>query len=466
MLPDAAVESDAEGRFEIRGLTAGTYYLRAEHESHSPSEPFEAALVAGQKKTGVRLELREGGVCQGIAYDPDGKPLVDGRVSLTPARTEGSENMVIVGDMPDFDAGAARTATTGADGRFEIRGVPPGRYMAQVRAARPRREGGAAFAFSSFGGPARPQAGTPVEIEAGKTTRVELRLAAKARIAGVVTEAGKAVPGAAVALRRAGEPVIMGLGGQKVVTDDAGAFEIKDIEPGEYRLVVTPAGAPVPTEKSVALVERQYLQEDVRLPTGIIMGRVTDRATGDGVEGVDIKCEPIKEKGETDAEETSTEIVSVMATSTDDDEGEMTMAFGGGTTTSVKADRDGRYELRNLPPGKYKVSVRGKGVLPIERESVEVEEGKRVDKVDFATEKGAVIVVTVDAKSEGDPFVFGEAIPENGEPVSGGGPIGKPVKFQGLKSGAYKVRLHRGAEERTADVAVGAGERKEITIRF
>jgi hypothetical protein len=81
------------------------------------------------------------------------------------------------------------------------------------------------------------------------------------------------------------------------------------------------------------------------------------------------------------------------------------MPFPGQPPTS-STDRDGRYRFEGLQPGRYRISVGKAGFAPLDGPGlpdVRLAAGERRDDVDFAIQKGAVIV--------------GHVVDEAGEPV-------------------------------------------------
>jgi hypothetical protein len=114
---------DPDGRFEVRGLNAGTWELQALARDTGPSERVRVDLPASP---GARVEkdlrLRAGRKLQGVVRDANSHYAVMGaRVAM---ETSPGEDSVLV-----------RTGTfTGPDGRFELEGLPDSPVSVAVEA--------------------------------------------------------------------------------------------------------------------------------------------------------------------------------------------------------------------------------------------------------------------------------------------------------------------------------------------
>ena len=119
---------DPDGRFEVRGLNAGTWELQALARDTGPSDRVRVDLPA---TPGARVEkdlrLRAGRKLQGVVRDANSHAAVAGaRVAM---ETSPGEDSVLV-----------RTGTfTGADGRFELEGLPDSPVSVAVEADRYNR---------------------------------------------------------------------------------------------------------------------------------------------------------------------------------------------------------------------------------------------------------------------------------------------------------------------------------------
>jgi len=209
-------ESDAGGRFVLRGLPAGKLAVSAESKRLGAfTTGARLELGAGERRTGVELVLDLAGSIEGRVTDQRGAP-VDGLV-LDFSLLRGS------------DVG---TATTDQTGRFKVGALSGGGdYVVRVRAP------SGVFTYE----PADGKRFRPIAVRDGQThvTGVELairveRLAIAGRVTGskgpvadAVVTAALAVPfGAVVASTR---------------TDVDGAFTLAELRAGAYRVTASSA---------------------------------------------------------------------------------------------------------------------------------------------------------------------------------------------------------------------------------
>ncbi len=156
----------SDGRYGFDGIRAGAYRLLVTHRMYLLSCMAPAAVRGqcdvitvdtDQRVADANTSLTPGGIIRGRVLDKDGKPLEGGLVKAE----------------VDQALQGANTATTGADGRFEITSVPPGQLLIRVDPP----AGPPAFHRTMYypGVPTRDEA-QPVTIEMGGTVEIELRL--------------------------------------------------------------------------------------------------------------------------------------------------------------------------------------------------------------------------------------------------------------------------------------------------
>lgn len=134
--------TDASGHFSFAGLPAGRFlvgagkpsYLAALYGAGRPGRPgTEVTLTVGQKKSDVALELAKGAVIAGSVVDEHGQSVVGARVRALPRRDVGDEVQL------GADAGDPTAATTDDRGMYRVFDLIPGDY---VVALQPRGLGG------------------------------------------------------------------------------------------------------------------------------------------------------------------------------------------------------------------------------------------------------------------------------------------------------------------------------------
>lgn len=207
--------SDERGEFLLEGLDEGRYHLRAEADGWAP-----ASLLAVPAGTGdVVLALRAGATISGVVTDGRTGEPVPG-FSVVVERLLGPLRRVPYRTESFFDA----------EGRYEVTGLDPREYLVSATA----------HGYS-------PSAPTQVRLDAARTeARADFTLSRGGSASGVVVDAesGEAVAGAQVSIEAAPgrndeTPVPVTA---RSVTDAAGRFEIRGLEPGRRSLVVTAEG--------------------------------------------------------------------------------------------------------------------------------------------------------------------------------------------------------------------------------
>jgi protocatechuate 3,4-dioxygenase beta subunit len=117
--------TDSDGRYAFDGIGAGAYRLLVTHRMYLLSCLAPAAMRAqcdmitvdtDQRVADANVSLTPGGVIRGRVLDKDGRPMAGAYV-----KAEVEQPLQ-----------GANSATTGADGQFEITSVPPGQLLIRV----------------------------------------------------------------------------------------------------------------------------------------------------------------------------------------------------------------------------------------------------------------------------------------------------------------------------------------------
>lgn len=115
------VRTDSEGRVRLSGLKPGTYKVRlALPEGLTTYKEEQELTVADRGCASVFYSVTDDGRVGGRVVDVEGSAVKGVRVALVEA------------DDPESERHYARDATTGEDGRYEFKGLPPGRYLLAV----------------------------------------------------------------------------------------------------------------------------------------------------------------------------------------------------------------------------------------------------------------------------------------------------------------------------------------------
>lgn len=453
--------TDADGRFTLRGLKAGEYALKAQHSLWAPSESLSLSLNDGDDRDDIELVMAEAGVLTGKTFDANGQPVSGITVKLAAKRTAGGDGMDLGGLGMAIGGGGGSAPlrdVSKSDGTYEITGIPPGDYFAELERPRTGGFGSIYFAMDTDA----PQKGTPVTIEAGQKTLQDLALSPTGRIRGRVTESGNPVANVSVGIQKTESPFPMDIASAK--TDADGNYELLDVEPGDYEVIATPVGAPVPIKKKVDVAGRQTAEINLSLPTGGISGTVKDKDSHEPLENVLVEVRKHEPAQPSNAPVAARRAVSMV----------MVGGLAGGTQTfsigsdskEIRTDAEGRYTIRYLEPGDYDVSIHGGGVTEIRKESVKVEAQKTTERIDFDAERGAVLDIQVKANDD-EPLLFVSAHVEGiDDPTFERREFGQgsKVTIDGLKAGRYRVTIDSDDRTGTQEVTLSSGEKKPLEI--
>jgi hypothetical protein len=203
--------TDAHGRYRFLDVPAGPHRIEVRHPGDQPfffttPSPTEAT-IGNTVNFGVGFLLSR---VRGVVTDDSGAPLPG--IALQLARHDRTE----------------RTWTEG-DGTFSFDGLHPGEYQVAVDTA-----------SVPPGYRLRDLKPVTVSTRAGEPTRVSYVITAQRAVSGVVrrldAQSGGYVPVAAALVELQG-------GSARVVTDRDGKYILRDLGPGEHRLLATHDGA-------------------------------------------------------------------------------------------------------------------------------------------------------------------------------------------------------------------------------
>lgn len=331
--------SDAKGDFTIAALAAGTHTLHAEDGEHAPSHSIPVT-VGDRAITGLTITMKEGGVIRGQVVDTKGAGAGYATIRVAP-------------NGPDQMMSPGRQAVADKQGNFEIRGLA--RVKLQIRAS-------SDDASSKL-----------LDLDlASQAVAKDLRLVLDetGTIAGTVVDGdGKPVPEIQVTAMTdfwSGEKSSLA-GLSTATTDGAGAFTLRGLPDGSYRLHAVRSsssmrgweaqGTPAkPGDKNVKLV----------LPSpAILVGKI---ALEGGL---------------------APKLANVQL----------------GYHPATPAGPDGAFRIEDLEPGKYDVKIMGPEFAQLTKRDVELEAGKTTDLGTIQVARGRKLT--------------GRVIDPSGSPVSG-----------------------------------------------
>jgi protocatechuate 3,4-dioxygenase beta subunit len=341
-----ATATDADGRFEFKTLPAGRYKLTAskagyvsleygQRRAREPGKPID--LGERQTLEKVDITLPKGCAIGGRVVDDLGE--VNDQVRVVAMRMqyfEGRRRPVNVSNPAEVDD----------LGQYRISGLAPGAYYLGTLVL----GGGGAndksvYAQTYYPGTMSMGDAEPITVRVGQE-RLDANFALVAsrplKVSGLAVDSGgRPVAGASVniILSARGPSMMMASMRGRATTQPDGSFAIENLSPGEQTIAVATTNAQTGQAES-ASVELNLVADDINNLVLTTMPAIT--VTGR------IRFEPeVADPG------FSPDDIGVYADSS-------AMSFGlGGARYSSTVRRDWTLELKNLPPGRRRLAVRG-----------------------------------------------------------------------------------------------------------
>lgn len=370
-----AVETAADGTFTFPAVPAGSFRFTARNNVLAPGSSPPVAVDGSNPKTDVVITMKPGGVLTGTVVDKSGAVVANATVTIAPK------------EMADFQSwGGARRITADDAGAFDVKALP--REVVRVRA----ESDAAASAIQD------------IDLATTDHATVKLTLEISGTIAGIVVDsAGEPVPEVQVAAVKdlwGGDNQDFAMTGfASATTDGGGGFAIHGLADGQYNLSA---------HRSGMSLDEGWGQKGTQAKTGDTKVRLLLPSPGS------IIGKLVLESGD----------VPKLAT--------VSVSW-----TKSKPSVGGSFELGEITPGKYDLTIRGPEFAEKIVRDVEVVEGKPTDAGTIKLVRGRRLAgVVVDA---------------NGAPVAGAKVrVGKMIFTEGSKAGTDDPNLDTAMGQRVA----------------
>ncbi len=411
------------GRFRLGRLESGTpYLLRLSKTGFAPATAELPPLTPGQPVSNLRIVLRKGRTGFGRVVNRAEQPVPGATVALRPAFS-GDLQMQMVVSLESGDD--SYEATTGSDGRFEVRDLPVGTWDLSVQ--------GKGYAPLRVPGLGIPEGG-------GSTDLGTVILAPGAPVDGyVVDREGHPIAGAEVHVSEADSGFATRFLEERssppTVTGADGFFRIEDRRPGETidlvagRTGYAPDALPgveVPAEEPVRIVLKA---------ASAVEGRVV------GPDG-----EPLAN-------------VVVFVSPADP----MSMAALGAASMSqpvpASSGADGSFRIENVAPGTIDLYAMTVGRQQAQLKNLEVQPGKDLTGLEIVLAPGAVVEGRV-LSATGKPVAGAEVnvmSPDNAFSATSDGD--GHYRLEGISPGVHLIEAtHKGYPPVRRQLAVRPGD--------
>jgi uncharacterized GH25 family protein len=266
------LRSDAQGRFRIGGLSAGSTQFVASKEGFVEASSDELELAAGQTVAGVRIELARGGEIWGVVSDTSGAP------------QPGASLM-----CQEVAHMKMHSVKSDDKGEYHVKGLAAGAFT--VSRMPSQIDLGRENFVSEISSLVETRS---VRLKAGETMRIDFGGASRggAALDGRVMQSGAPVAGALINVFTTPAGDAAAATGLKQATTAAdGTFAVAGLTPGSGFVQVNGPefglnGSASAAAQPIHLSDGETTHVELVIPTGGLGGTVVDAATGAPLSGV------------------------------------------------------------------------------------------------------------------------------------------------------------------------------------
>jgi hypothetical protein len=368
--PPIEATTDGQGTFAIKDLEVGNYSLMVYAHEYVR---YVNSLNTGPTIKDLRIFLTPAGNVTGRIRDTRGKPLAGIPVQLLKPVYN------FLGQRTFQAAGSARTNDRG---EYRLYWITPGRYYVLagsatttsprlgLSAGSPNEVPGQSVLPTYYPNAADPAQASTIDVQSGgelSAVDFELERQQPRRIRGrVIDRAGQSPASATIFLvTRTANGGTSRRGGPQNLAAAGGAFEVRDVPPGNHEVVVEVTAPGVPAPPPVAPIipgvggviftdasgRRQLVTATGRAPVSVgnsdVDGVVVTVGSGVEVSG------QLRLDGQTGATVTTLDRLNVQ----------LTPISGGAIGTDIQAPQpsraniDGSFAIQNVLPGEYRIGV-------------------------------------------------------------------------------------------------------------
>lgn len=406
---------------------------------------------------------------------PTGTARITGRVVVADTGTPIRRAQI---SLNSRDAGFNRNVATDSEGRYELTGLPAGRYRLYVSKA--------GFVALEYG-QARPfEAGKPLDIVAGQVLeKIDFSLPRGSAITGRITdEFGDPVTDVQVEAMRYqfvnGERQLVNAG-RIAQTDDLGAYRIFGLMPGDYVVRASMRPNMPPGPRSADTDATGYPGTYYPGVTDVTQAQTVTAMLGQEVASIGFSLVPAR---------LSRISGTVMGSNGQPLAGAMVMIRTRGSNALAalrmnmignaggQVRQDGTFQLTNVPPGDYTLDVQQRprtmqnlqdlDALQLEFASMPISVSGDIDNLTIVTSPGVTVVGRVVYQGQAPPKQNLQitAVP----PAGGPSPIGALISAKALgggrvnQNGAFELRGIAGPQLIRVQALPAGWALKSITI--